>query len=207
MTKFKVLDTDKAMTQDEIGQFILDEARRISTKYSYQYGVDADEMESFMVTEIFIEVSKKPSMGNIKGIRYIANIRSVDYIREIAKQNGELSFSSLGSESDEDGFIEYPIASDSNTSETVIKSDELSSFLDSLSERERKIVELSAGITDSLSNVEKAKVKELIDLKGEGAWLNTSDIGIILGLSRRQVQYPFLSENLKDKALDFGLWF
>lgn len=211
MTMYQVLDTDKVMTEDEIAQFIVSESKRVAKKYSLNYGTDRDEMESFMVSEIYNEIVRKPEFGNIKGIRYIANLRSVDFIREQIDLNNEMSFTSLTSthhNAEDCDIFEYGWEDRKvEPQEEFLHTSKINNFLDSLSEKERKLIELSAGITDNLSHDEKVNVKKIIDKKGTGSSLSDTEIGQVLGLTRRQVQYPFLSGKFKKKALRSGLGF
>jgi 5-methylcytosine-specific restriction endonuclease McrA len=212
------------LTQNQLGELIVKESRRGAERYGFKHKVDVQEMESWLISEIYHEIMNNVNMQNIKGIRHMIRLRSVDYMRELVRDNVSMNFTSFtkGTSSD-DGFDSY------NTEEvfenyqvqsvedTVIESSDLTEFLDTLDIQDRQIVELSAGITDSLDVSQLSRVKDLIDRKAVckcgsancqhnvNVWFTTSEVGEILGLSRRQVQYPLTK--MSEKALDFGLWF
>jgi hypothetical protein len=212
------------LTQNQLGELIVKESRRGAERYGFKHKVDVQEMESWLISEIYHEIMNNVNMQNIKGIRHMIRLRSVDYMRELVRDNVSMNFSSFtkGTGSDEgfdsynteEVFENYQVQS---VEDTVVDSSDLTEFLDTLDLQDRQIVELSAGVTDSLDVSQLSRVKELIDRKAVckcgsancqhnvNVWFTTSEVGEILGLSRRQVQYPLTK--MSEKALDFGLWF
>jgi hypothetical protein len=185
--------------------------------------VDETELESWLRLEVYESLLKNPNMRNVAGIRHIINKRSINYFdKEVVKYHyRNKSYNRLVSESgDGDGNSDLTLADsflaknqfNLNDVETNI---DLYRFLDSLALKERQVVELTAGFTDSLDGVQLARVKELIDRKSICAcgvdtcqhsikiWFTETEVGSCLGLTRRQVQY--ILEKMPDKAETFGL--
>lgn len=218
--------------EDELAQAIMVQVSRQVKKYTHQHSVDVDEMSSNLISKVFFEVKDRPHLWNKAGVNNCIKFRSMDFFREMNKDKIEIEvpnelteehelikkkvsnvpFSTLSHE-DTDSFVEFPIESDFDLAENYVYSSEMNSFLDSLPLIERQIVELSSGITSSLDQDHLHKVHELIKKKAHktkdpkvelNIWFTATEIGEILGLTRRQVQHPLTK--MKEKALDFGLW-
>jgi hypothetical protein len=121
------------------------------------------------------------------------------------------SFSNLSSQDDEGSETDFESTFEStnqvNIATSVVEGTLLADFLATLSDRQRVIVELRAGILDSLSADELAIAKSIMDkqsskVSGE-VYLSNSDIAKIIGIGRVKVQNHLA--RIAEKALDFGL--
>lgn len=206
---------------DEMGRFIVDQANRQAKKLGAMYGIDIDECSLYTIERVYIEVSTRPEMQNVKGINRMIQFRSKDFIRELAKTNVEINITSMTknvSEQFDTGFDSYEHESiiknvQVNPHEDHLDNEEIQSFLESLPLVERQVIELTAGITNSLDTYQMIDVKKLIDKKARkekdihkevNVWFTTTEVGNILDLSRRQVQH--ILTKMEEKALDMGLW-
>jgi RNA polymerase sigma factor (sigma-70 family) len=114
-------------------------------------------------------------------------------------------------EEDEDGdasnFDEIMNFGSQSVSAKAIDGLMLSEFLETLTDRQRLIVELRAGILDNLSFEEYEIAREILDThaskKASEVYLSNIDIAKIIGIGRNKVQNHLV--RIAEKALDFGL--
>jgi hypothetical protein len=214
----------QTLTQEELGQLIIQEAHRTAINYARKSRhIDVSEMESYLISKIYHAVLRNDEMSNIRGVRQIAKRRAVNYINHIKRHNVVLSMDGMvessANEHDASSDVNFADYGSNLASVDPIKEyheqEDVFAFVWSLPTQERQVVEMTAGITDSLDKDQFKSVRDLIDRKAVcncgtqgcqhnvNVWFTASEVGKILGLTRRQVQY--ILSKLKEKVLDFGL--
>ena len=183
--------TVMTLSVEELGQTIVTEVERYSKRTTFKYGMSIEEwseLASFLNTELWCELHSKPELHNIRIVRRLINLRTVDYFRNKGRFDNQTPFIAFqiegrnhttGEMSVEDSFqfdmkLEQPSVEDQ-----LILSQELTSFISTLSKRE----------------------KQILKLVSEGYRKN--EICGMLGISINTPKNTM--KKIKEKAIDFGL--
>lgn len=173
------------MLNEQTAELVVKEVTERSKILAWRYKLDADELCSFLIAEVWTEVSRKETMANIKGIRRIIKLRTIDYIRDIARFNEEITFSSLSkngqtNDSFERGSWEEWYGTKPYTTKpdvTILLSD----FVKTLTSKQSKVLSMKVG------------------------GYSVNDISEFLDIHRNSVRN--ILKQIKELALDYGLEF
>lgn len=215
---------------DEVSRLINKNARSGARYFGSRNHIDdISELESYLVTQLTTSLIKNQNMRNSAGIRYIIRKRWNNWVKRevIKRQEHEISIehienkmkTHLDTDNGENADVVLSEYTNNDPIKDMIEHSDIYEFLDSLTERERKVIELTAGFTESLNEEELSKVHQLVQKKTICLYceepecqhsfiirFTESEVGHILGLTRRQVQYITGKESkVREKAIEFGL--
>lgn len=175
------------LTVNELGQTIVEEVKRKSKITIFKYGMSQEEwseLSSFLCTELWVELHNKPELHNIRIVRRLINLRTVDYFRSKKRFNNQLPFSTFTCDKEESQFgVEFQydwfMEDDVNVEKDYIMNQELTSFISTLSERQQQVLKLV---------VEGYQKQEICE-----------KLGISINTPKNTMK------KIKEKAISFGL--
>lgn len=143
--------TVATLSIDELGQTIVHESDKYSKRIIAKYGMNPEEvseLSSFLQTELWCELHNKPDLHNIRIVRRLINLRQVDYFRNKGRFDDQIPFCGFYGAS-EDQYEETPTfdytffgSSDINIEDNFVLNQELTSFIETLTERQKQILKL-----------------------------------------------------------------
>lgn len=179
--------TVMTLSVDELGQTIVEEVKKKSKITIFKYGMSQEEwseLSSFLNTELWVELHSKPELHNIRIVRRLINLRTVDYFRNKARFNNQTPFSFFTCDKEDSQFgVEFQydwfMEDDTDLEKDYIMNQELTSFISTLSKREKQVLKL---VTEGYQK------QEICDM-----------LGISINTPRNTMK------KVKQKAIDFGL--
>lgn len=142
----------KLLNGEELYETILVECKKAAFRTAKQYGQlneMKDDLEGFLIEEIYIEFQRlDSSFHNIRMIRRLIGFRTVDFIRDKARFDAELSFSD---ESHRDDVVKHKFSLENHDisrsshiemSDQYILSEHMKGFRATLTERQNQILDL-----------------------------------------------------------------
>jgi RNA polymerase sigma factor (sigma-70 family) len=177
----------QTLTIVELGQAIVTECENKAKKIIRKYNLKSEEwteLSSFLRVEVWEEIHNRPEFHNIRFIRHLINKRHIDYFRSDRRFADQIPFCAFESEhkdlEDETEF-NYGFDEESNTriEDEFILKQELTSFISTLSKREKQVLKLVS---------EGYRKNEICDM-----------LGISINTPANTMK------KIKEKANDFGL--
>lgn len=206
------INTNKAgfTNAEEMESFIVSEVQKSSRKSTLGTRHDSSDLESFLMIRVWNFVKKNEKYQTKKGIRQVIKTRTLDFFKSPVQNSEELTFSALTSSDDEGSETDFEstfVTGEATIDTTVVESELLNGFLNTLNDRQRLIIELRAGILESLNAEQYAiasaiMTKQSAKVAGE-VYLSNSDIAKIVGIHRNHITKNLNA--ISEKALDFGL--
>jgi FixJ family two-component response regulator len=131
--------TNSTLFSNDFATIIVTEVQHSVLKSKAKYpSLDGTELESFLVSEIFNELMDKPeSMIDVRMVKRLAGLRTIDYIRKASKNN---HITSVKDESGQDVAIVDTLGK--NDSDYEMR-DRLAAFRATLTDRQEQILELT----------------------------------------------------------------
>jgi RNA polymerase sigma factor (sigma-70 family) len=146
--------TVMTLSIDELGQTIVSEVKKKARFTILKYGMNHEEwseLSSFLCTELWCELHNKSELHNIRIVRRLINLRTVDYFRSKGRFDNQIPFCGFehdkghNKEETNDGeaiIFEEIMKSNVNIEDNLTTSDELKSFIETLNKREKQILTL-----------------------------------------------------------------
>lgn len=203
---------------EEMEVFIFNQVQKASKKFAIGTRHDSSDLESYLMIRVWNFITKNPKYQTPKGVNQAIKSRATNFFNS-SENSEDLTFSALSSQDDEGSETDFESTFDTQSpsiDSTVVESELLNGFLNTLSLKQRQVVELRAGILDSLSAEQLTIAKAIITAKqAKESWsgavfTNTDIAGIINGsmkptpTQRKNLQQKTLP-SIVEKALDFGL--
>lgn len=171
------------MLKEKLAELVVEEVESRAKNIAWKYKLDQEELTSFLIAEVWNEVNRKESMANVRGIRHIIKLRTVDFIREIARFNHELSF---------DLF---------NRDKKVNEYYDNNNFEQWYYKKPNKPEQDSAIMLEDFVKTLTNKQAKILSMKVSGYSVN--EISEYLEIHRNTVRN--ILNQIKEQALDFGL--
>lgn len=208
--------TNTYNTLEVMVEFMMAEVKKVSKRSAVtsSYSFDSSDMESYITVRAYEYILKYDAKKNPNFEAYIRGLINKFKMNFLKSPNNVHSgvdvFSSLSSQDDEGSETDFESTFNTNEvslQDTVCDNTLLNGFLDTLSSRQRTIVELRAGILESLNAEQMAVATSILSKQSAkvagNVYFSNSDIANIIGIHRNHV-----TKNLSaivEKALDFGL--
>lgn len=194
---------------EEMESFIVSEVQKASKRKTIGTRNDSSDLESYLMIRVWNFVMNNPKYQTQKGVRQVINSRVTNFFNS-SNNSDDLTFSALTSSDDEGSETDFEstfVTGETTIDTTVVESELLNGFLNTLTDRQRLIVELRAGILESLNAEQYAiasaiMTKQSAKVAGE-VYLSNSDIAKIVGIHRNHITKNLNA--ISEKALDFGL--
>jgi hypothetical protein len=196
--------TTTQFTIDQLNENIVKECRAYAISKTKGTRHDASEVEGTLIEKVYFYILDKPQYHNIKGLRQVIQSRGRNYFNDQVKHNGVLPFTCYETKED-DGVSQLDTMLRQKTDPLEIqveKEENMNNLLNSLTIRQRCVVELTAGIMDSLTPDQRRIAIAIIESKsvckkkghdGDNCtcqfeiFFTVPDIGKILGCSPRTI--------------------
>lgn len=152
-------------TQETLFQNIITECRKYSISKTSGTRHMASDLEGDLIEKVYTYIKDRPQYHNIRGLRQIIKSRGKNFFNMQSKINSTYPVS----------YFEFQRFNDKSTTprplevtdlETYIEEkNNVSELLESLSTRQRLIIELTAGIMDSLTSDQLVIATRIIESK------------------------------------------